>query len=77
MIDKGIVVLQNCMDEVVSGSYSDTRLAAPPDENLIIDMKVEDVTDIQVKEDPMPIKDEQEVSYIGMAISCDVMVCKA
>jgi hypothetical protein len=70
MIYKGMVVLQNCMDEVVPNSYSETCL---PDGSEMTDIKVEDVTDIEVKEDPMPItfqllKDEHEVSYILVCI---------
>jgi hypothetical protein len=71
MIDKCMVVSQKCIDEDVPGSYSETCITSPPDGNQIIDMKVEDVTDIQVKEDPMPvtfpvIKGEQEVSFISV-----------
>jgi hypothetical protein len=49
MIDKVIVVLQNCIDslKVELGSYSETC----NDGNQFIDIKVEEVTDIKVEED--------------------------
>jgi hypothetical protein len=67
MIDKDMVVSQNCMDEVVLSSCSETCITSPPDGSQIINIKVEDVTDIQVKEDPVPvIKDECEVSCMSV-----------
>jgi hypothetical protein len=63
VIDKGMVVLQNCMDfmKVEPGSDSETC----HDGNQVIDMKAEDVTDMQ-EDDPVlmtspVIKAEQEV----------------
>jgi hypothetical protein len=62
--DKGMVVLQNCMDlpEVLPGSGSETC----HDENMVISIKAEDVTDVQEDEHPLLItfpiiKAEQEV----------------
>jgi hypothetical protein len=71
MFDKGVVVLQNCADEVVPGSNSETFVASSGDENQVIGIKVEDVTDIEIKEDAIPetfsvIKDEYEVSCISV-----------
>jgi hypothetical protein len=64
MIDKCMVVLQNCMDlvKVVPGSDSETC----HDGNQVIDIKAEDVTDIEVDDHPVlltcpVIKAEQEV----------------
>jgi hypothetical protein len=67
VIDKGVVVLQNCMDLLkdVPGSYSDTCLT-PHDGNQVIDIKVEEIIDIK-EENPLSmtfpvIKAEHEVS---------------
>jgi hypothetical protein len=64
MIDKGMLVSQNCMGfmKVEPGSDSDSC----HDGNQVIDTKAEDVTDVQEDEDPMlitfpVIKAEQEV----------------
>jgi hypothetical protein len=64
MIDKCVVVLQNCMDLLkdVPGSDSETC----HDGNQVIDIKSEDVADIEVDEHPVlitfpVIKVEQEV----------------
>jgi hypothetical protein len=69
MIDKGMVVLQNCIDlqKVIPDSYSETCLTSPHDGSQVINIKVEDVTDIQDEEDPLQvtfpeIKAEHEVS---------------
>jgi hypothetical protein len=71
MIDKGMVVLQNCMDllEFVPASYSETNLTSADDVNQVMDIKVEDITNIQEEEeDPLsvrfPVKAEHEVSYV-------------
>jgi hypothetical protein len=66
VIDKGIVVLQNCMDlvKVELGSYNETCERHSPNGNQIY-IKVEDVADIQEDDDddPFPVvKAEQEVS---------------
>jgi hypothetical protein len=59
-----MLVLQNCMDllEVVPGSYIETC----HDENHVLDIKVEDVIDVQEDEHPVlitfpVIKAEHEV----------------
>jgi hypothetical protein len=69
MIDKGMVVLQNCIDlqNVVPDSYSETCETYPYDGSQIMNIKVEDVTDMKEEEDPVEItfpviKAEQEVS---------------
>jgi hypothetical protein len=71
MIDMVFVVLQNCMDllKVEPGSDSETC----HDGNQVIDIKVEEVTDIQEEEDPLRrtftvIKTEHEVSCISVYI---------
>jgi hypothetical protein len=53
MIDKVIMVLQNYMDiqKFEPGSYNDTC----HDGNLVIDIKVEEVTDMREEEDPLLI----------------------
>jgi hypothetical protein len=66
VIDKGIVVLQHCMDlvKVELGSYNETYQTHSLNGNQI-DIKVEDVADIQEEDDddPFPVvKAEQEVS---------------
>jgi hypothetical protein len=73
MTCKAVVVLQNCKDllKVVLGSYSETCLTRQNTNE--IDVKVEEVTNIQEEEDPMAktfpnIKAEQEVSC--MLVHC-------
>lgn len=60
MIDKGMLV-QNCVDLVkvvpVPGLCSETCPTSSDSGNLVVNIKVEDVTDIFVEEDdPMLIK---------------------
>lgn len=67
------MVLQNCKDEVVSGSCSETYLTSSPDVSDIISVKVEDVADVQLREDLVPtefliIKNENEVSCVFLYI---------
>jgi hypothetical protein len=72
MIDKGMVILQSCMDlqKVGSHSYSETCLTSFHVGNQVTYMKVEDVTDIQEEDDPLStalpvIKTEYEVSCMS------------
>jgi hypothetical protein len=68
MIDKGTVVLQNCMAslKIEPGSISETCPTSSHDGDQIIDIKVE-VSDTQQVEDPLlialpEIKPEHKVS---------------
>jgi hypothetical protein len=68
VIDKGTVLLQNCMDilKVEPGSISETCPTSSHDGDQIIDVKVE-VSDTQEEQDPLliqlsEIKAENEVS---------------
>jgi hypothetical protein len=56
MIDKDVVVLQNCLQllEVVSASYIETCLTSH-DGNQVIDIEVEEVTGMQEEEDPLSV----------------------
>jgi hypothetical protein len=74
MIENAVVVLQNCINllEVVPGSYSETCLTSH-DDNQVIDIKVENVADMQEEEDPLlitspVIKTEHEVSCMSVYI---------
>jgi hypothetical protein len=65
MTDNVVVAFQNCFNllELVPGSYSETCYNG----NQVINIKVEEVTDIQEEENPVPetfpaIKAEHEVS---------------
>jgi hypothetical protein len=79
MINKVMLVLQNCMDfPKVEPGLSSQILVRPPyshDENQISDIKVEEVSDNEAVQDPllMPfpeIKAEHEVSYFS---ACQVL----
>jgi hypothetical protein len=64
MVDKCMMVLQNYMDSLKAEPGSDSESCC--DENQVIDMKVEDVTDTQEDEHPVLItsplvKAKQEV----------------
>jgi hypothetical protein len=72
-----MVVLQNCINlpKVVPSSYSETSLTSSHDDNQVIDIKAEDVTDIQEEEEEDPllitspvIKAENEVSCMSVYI---------
>jgi hypothetical protein len=70
MTDKGVVVLQNCVDlpKVKPGSYSDMCLP-PHAGNNVTNIKVEELLDIKEEEDSIHvpssvIKDEHKVSCI-------------
>lgn len=75
MINKAVLVLQNCMDllEVVPGSYNET-CPASCDKNNVLNIKAEEVTDVR-EEDPLQItfpgpKDEHEVRYMPVIVHC-------
>jgi hypothetical protein len=56
MIDKGVVLFQNCMDsQDMQGSCSET-CPVSCDADQITSIKVEDVSDAEKVEDPMPLK---------------------
>jgi hypothetical protein len=57
MIDKGIVLLQNCLNlqKEMQGSCSETYPASH-DANQITRIKVEDVSDTEEEENPVPLK---------------------
>jgi hypothetical protein len=57
MIDKSIVLLQDCMDlqKDMEGSCSET-CATSRDAHQIISIKVEDVSDIEEEKDPVPLR---------------------
>jgi hypothetical protein len=70
-----MVVLQNCMDllKVVPASYSETCLSSSHDGNQVIDVKVEDATDIQEQEDLFltnfsAVQTDHEVSCMSVYI---------
>jgi hypothetical protein len=72
MINKGIVLLQNCMDlqKDMQGSCSET-CPVSHDANQITSIKVENVSDTEEEEDPVPlkysgIKSEHEVSCMSV-----------
>jgi hypothetical protein len=75
MNDKGVVVLQSCVDlpEVMPGSYSDTCKSSH-DGNDAISIKAEEVLDIKEEEkDSVPvsspvIKDEHEVRCVVVSL---------
>jgi hypothetical protein len=72
MIVVGSVILQNSMDllEFAPGSRSEICETSSHDGNEIINIKIEEVPDIQEEEDPLlitfpVIKDEHEVSHMS------------
>jgi hypothetical protein len=72
--DKGVVVLQKCLDlpEVMPGSYSDTCLSSH-DGNDVVSIKVEEVLHIKEEENSVPvsspvIKDEHEVRCMVVSL---------
>jgi hypothetical protein len=82
MTDKGVVVLQNCMnmERCVPGSHSETYPTSSHDAYQAMNIKVEDVSGVQEEdEDPAPIsyeeiKAEHEVSCVSTTnqISCTI-----
>jgi hypothetical protein len=69
-----VLVSQNCFDEVVPGLYTETCHTSSSDEKQATDIKVEDVSIIQEKEDSMPatfpvIKDQHVVSCVSLCTS--------
>jgi hypothetical protein len=72
MTDKGMLILQDCThsQEDVLGSYIDTHPASSHDEIRTINIKVEEISDVELEEDPLPI------SFPGIetehAVSCAV-----
>jgi hypothetical protein len=72
MTDEGMVVLQNCVDmeRCVPGPHSETHPTSSHDANQVMNIKVENVSDMQEEgEDPVPIsykavKAEREVSCV-------------
>jgi hypothetical protein len=72
MIDKIMMVLQNCMDslKVEPGSDSETYPTPSHDGTQIFDIKVEEASDIEVVKDPLlipfpEIKSEHQVSCMS------------
>jgi hypothetical protein len=68
---EGTVVLQNCMDILKSepSSSADACVMSSGDGNQVVDVKVEEVTDMNREEDPEPttpplIKTEPAVRYM-------------
>jgi hypothetical protein len=75
MADKGMLVLQDCMDleRCVPGPHSETYPTSSHDADQAMNIEVEDVSDIQreEEEDPVPIsyeaiKAEREVSCVSV-----------
>jgi hypothetical protein len=74
MADKYMMVLQNCMDleKRVPAPCSEPYPPSSHDANLAMNIKVEEVSDIEVEEEhPVPmsfigIKAEHEVSYVSV-----------
>jgi hypothetical protein len=69
------MVLQNCVDSLRSGpvSCSETCLRSSDDRNEIMDIKVEEATDIKEEEHPEPIpfqtiKTEPEVRFMSLSL---------
>jgi hypothetical protein len=72
-----MVVLQNCMDSVKDEPDSNSETCQ--DENQVIGVKAEDVSDIEIEEHHEPItfpvlKDEQEVCPLKCQLSSYVSV---
>jgi hypothetical protein len=78
MADRGIAVLQNCMDlqKHVPGPCSETYQPSSCDANQAMNIKVEEVSDVDVEEErPVPmafvgIKAEHEVSCMSVCPLC-------
>jgi hypothetical protein len=72
MTDKGMLILQDCThsQEHVLGSYIDTHPPSSHNEFHTINIKVEEISDVELEEDPLPI------SFPGIeaehAVSCFV-----
>jgi hypothetical protein len=74
MADKYAMVLQNCMDlqKHAPGPCSETFAASSHDANQAVNIKVEEVSDVEVEEErPVPmtfigIKAEHEVSCVSV-----------
>jgi hypothetical protein len=73
MTDKGMVLLQNCLDSQkdVPGSHSDACLSLSQDGDQAVNIKAEEFSDIADGEDPVPktltgIKAEHEVSCVSV-----------
>jgi hypothetical protein len=71
MTDKGLLVLQDCAhsQEDVPGSCTETCPTSSRDANQAINVKVEEVSDVEEEENPVPIsfpgiKPEQAVSSL-------------
>jgi hypothetical protein len=71
----GMMGLQNCMDIMKSepGLCTGTGLLSSDDGNEVVGIKVEEVADIKVEEDPEPttsllIKTEPEVSCLCLCV---------
>jgi hypothetical protein len=73
MTDKGMLVLQDCMDieKCVPGPRSETYPTSSHDANQAMNIKVEEDSHIKEEEDPVPvsceaIKAELEVSCVSV-----------
>jgi hypothetical protein len=71
--DKGMVVLQNCLDSQrdVPGSHSEAFRSSSLDGDQAVNVKVEELSDVEYEEDHLPmtgvaIKAEPEVSCISV-----------
>jgi hypothetical protein len=76
MIDKDVMFLQNCtnLKKVVPGLCGETYPGSD-DANQAMNIKVEEVSDLEEKEDPVPItfpklKAEPEVSCMPVYVHC-------
>jgi hypothetical protein len=76
MCDKGILALQNYMalEKGVPGPYGETYLTSD-DTNQAMNVKAEEVSDVEVDEGPVPItfpeiKAEPEVSCMSLYAHC-------
>jgi hypothetical protein len=80
MTDKGILVLQNCMDldKCAPGPCGETYPTAANDATVTMNIKVEEVSDIEVEDEcPVPmtfvgIKAEHEVRCMS---ACPLLAC--
>jgi hypothetical protein len=73
MSDQSMVVLWNCLDSQkdVPGSHSEACPSSPHSGDQAVDIKVEEFSDVEVRDDPAPktfmgIKAEHEVSCVSV-----------
>jgi hypothetical protein len=80
--DKGMVVLQNCLDSQrdVPGSHSEAFHSSSHDGDQAVNVKVEEFSDVKYGEDPLPmtvveVKFEPEVSCMSVCPLLGISHC--